>query len=56
MKRLTEDQKMLVRERIATLAAEYYRAIDRMEKDYAAERKRLEDMLRFGCPQRIVAA
>ena len=48
---LTEDQKTLVRERIAALAAEHYQAVDHLEKDYAAERKRLETMLRIGCPK-----
>jgi hypothetical protein len=53
MSELTEYQKALVRERLAALSAEHYRAVDSIEKDYAAERKRLETMLRFGCPQRI---
>lgn len=53
MSELTEYQKVLVRERLNELTVEHDRAVDRMEKDYAAERKRLETMLRIGCPQRI---
>lgn len=56
MTALTEYQKALVRERLAALTAEHSRAVDRMKKDYAAERKRLETMLRIGCPQRISTA
>jgi len=55
MSDLTDEQKLLVRERINTLTAEHFQRIDRLEKDFVKERKRLEDMLRFGCPRKIGA-
>lgn len=51
---LTEAQRVLIRERIASLTVEHYRKLDRLVTDFEAERRRLEEMLRLGfVPQRL---
>ena len=51
---LTEAQRVLIRERIASLTVEHYRKLDRLVTDFESERRRLEEMLRLGfVPQRL---
>ena len=45
---LTEEQRVLVREKITSLTTEHHRKINRLTTDFEAERKRLELMLRLG--------
>jgi hypothetical protein len=54
MTRLTEGQRVLLREKINSLTAEHHCKIDRITKDFNKERARLEEMLKLDfVPQRL---